>query len=421
MSEKLSLEEDIKVTSNSPDDSRLKKSWGHITALPSEYLIHFCKGKLNEKTSKQGGSCFKWIGDTVFIIPTSLKEIIFQANQLTKDNVDVKIRGMVVYRISNPLQIYKLINFSNRQRAEEKLARMIGDMCRSTAKWLVANMQVEECIRKRKEEIAEALRKETSVIVNDEQTGWGVEIVTIDIQDVFIQDEEIFTAMQSLFKSKKINESKLAQMEMERNVEVNQLEQESEIAEHRKTTEIHKGKLQAEVENEKLEIENTIQIKKLEKQTQLSEYQKQAQLNEAKQKAEIEQEKVKLQQQNEIEKFNLEKYQVEQNEALENYKFEQQMLRQEKENQEELTKAKQEVELLKQRIEAENSISKTNLEKHFIEYALPVIAETMAQHMKDVKIQMYQQEGQSPFSFLLNDIVNIVKNRVNNLENSEDK
>lgn len=59
MQKKLRLEEDVEVTSSSPDDPRLKKRWGYIAALPSEYLIHFRRGKLNEKTSGQGGSCFK--------------------------------------------------------------------------------------------------------------------------------------------------------------------------------------------------------------------------------------------------------------------------------------------------------------------------------------------------------------------------
>ncbi|MEN8215199.1 MAG: SPFH domain-containing protein [Pseudomonadota bacterium] len=115
-------------------------------------MIHFRKGQLHEKNSGQGATCFKRPRDTVFIIPTSLKEIVFQANQLSADNVDLRIRGMAIYRIKNPMQIHTMLNFSNRQQAEDKLARMIGDLCRSRSKWLVANMGVEECMRKRKKD-----------------------------------------------------------------------------------------------------------------------------------------------------------------------------------------------------------------------------------------------------------------------------
>ena len=167
------LTSDIEVTTSSPDDRRLRKGWGYIAAYPHEYLVHFRKGRLSAKTSGQGARCFKRLGDTVFIIPTSLKEIVFQANQLSIDNVDIRIRGMAIYRIGDPMQIHTMLNFANRQQAEEKLARMIGDLCRSTAKWLVANMGVEECLRKRKEDIAEALKKEVSLVVADKEKGWG--------------------------------------------------------------------------------------------------------------------------------------------------------------------------------------------------------------------------------------------------------
>ena len=121
--EQKNLNEDVEVTSSSPNDKRLGKSWGYITAYPHEYLIHFRKGVLNEKTSGQGANCFKWPRDTVFIIPTSLKEIVFKANQLSADNVDVRLRGMAIYRIQNPRQIYTLLNFSNRQQAGNSLTK----------------------------------------------------------------------------------------------------------------------------------------------------------------------------------------------------------------------------------------------------------------------------------------------------------
>jgi hypothetical protein len=136
-----------------PDEDPEKlKSWGIISAKPSEYLVHFRNGKLRERSSGQGASCFKWPSDTVAVIPTTLKEVMFEASQITSDNVDVKIRGMGIYRIAEPRRTFRLFNFTFRERAEQKLAFAIADMCRSTAKWLVSNMSVEECIRKRKEE-----------------------------------------------------------------------------------------------------------------------------------------------------------------------------------------------------------------------------------------------------------------------------
>ena len=40
MAKQESSQSGFELTSNSPDDPRMHKSWGYITALPSEYLIH---------------------------------------------------------------------------------------------------------------------------------------------------------------------------------------------------------------------------------------------------------------------------------------------------------------------------------------------------------------------------------------------
>jgi flotillin len=379
------LSSDVEVTSSSPDDQRLRKNWGFITAYPHEYLIHFRHGRLSQKTSGQGARCFKWPEDTLFIIPTSLKEIVFQANQLSSDNVDVRIRGIAIYRISNPLKIYTLLNFSSRQQAEEKLARMLGDLCRSTAKWLVANMGVEECLRKRKEDIAETLKGEVSQVVADPEQGWGVEVVTVDIQDVYIQDNEIFTAMQTLFKTEKMRESQLSQLGMQKDLEVRKLQQERELAEYRKNNELEKARIEAEIQNEKTRL---------------------AQANDEKQ-------------------FALDRYRVEQNEALNKFKLEQEVERERQriqlrgeENRAE-QEAKQlahqvEIEALRQQMEVENSATPLSLEKNYIETALPTIAQAVAKSMSNSRINIIQGDGDggTPFKFMLMELMDILRERI---------
>ncbi len=431
MQKKLKIEKNVEVTSSSPDDRRLQKRWGYIAALPSEFLIHFREGKLHEKTTGQGGSCFKRWNDTIFIVPTSLKEIVFEANQLTQDNVDVKIRGMALYRISDPMKIYRLINFSHRQSAEEKLARMIGDMCRSTSKWLVSNMRVEECIRKRKEDIAGSLKKETSYVVAHDKNGWGVELVTIDIQDVYIQDAEIFNAMQMLFKSEKMRESRLAEMEMARNLELKKLEQERELAEHRKETELEKANIEAELNAQRLEMGKQAEVVKLQTELELAEYRKNNELDKAQKEAEIQEQQIELSKQNEEKQFQLDKYRVEQNEEISGYKFQQQAERERRQMQVEFEKAQKKVEAqnlenqeevraLREKINAENATSPIMLEKHFSETALPSIADAMAKSLNNVKINIIRQDGEggvTPFHLIFSELTDLLRERLAPLQN----
>ncbi len=327
--------------------------------------------------------CFKWPRDTVFIIPTSLKEIIFDASQLTSDNVDVRIHCMVVYRITDPLKIYQLINFSNRQRGEEKLARMIADICRSHLKRLIARLDLQSCYRKRKEEIADALGQDLSKMVAHPETGWGLEVKTTEIQDVYIQDFEIFTAMQSSFKTSQLKASRFAELETEKEIEIRELEKEKLLAEHRLSQE-------------------------LEQQT-----------NEAKKR----ENEIKLARQNEEKNFELEMFRAEKEEEVRNYKLQQQIEAERKQNDFELEKEqmfaniqklkdKVELDFWNQKLEAESKISPASLEREFIEKALPLVAEAFARNLNGMQYQVFKSDSSnmdSPFLFLINQIKELFK------------
>jgi regulator of protease activity HflC (stomatin/prohibitin superfamily) len=375
----------FELTSNSPDDPRMHKNWGYITALPSEYLIHFHKGKIKDKSSGQGATCFKWPRDTVFIIPTSLKEILFDASQLTSDNVDIRIHCMVVYRILEPLKIYKLINFSNRQRGEEKLARMIADICRSHIKRFIARLDLASCYRKRKEEIADALGAELSKIVSDKDSGWGLEVVTTEIQDIFIQDAEIFQSMQSLYKSEQLKTSRFAE----------------------------------------LETEKEIQVKEIEKETLLSEYRLSQELDKQKNTAKIHENEILLTRQNEDKKFELQKFRAEKEEEIRNYKLVQELESRRKESSYELEEANKDLQIKKlnheeelsyliKRLEAEAKMSPISLEKEFIEKALPILAEAFSKNLQGMNFQVFKtdQSGlDSPLLFFIQQLKDIFKEK----------
>jgi flotillin len=381
---KVNFDKEIKMITNSPDDPRTTKRWGYITALPSEYLIHFTKGRLNEKSSGQGASCFKYPRDTIFIIPTSMKEIVFKANQLTSDNVDIQVRGMIVYKINDPLKIFKLINFSNRPMAEEKLGHMIADMCRSYVKELVAIQTVEDCMRKRTEGIAEALKQSISQVVSSDNSGWGVEIVTVNVQDIFIQDKEIFQAMQMLYKSDKIRESKLAEIKTEKELQIRRLSNEKDLGEHRKVTELEKQKIEAELTESKIALTR----KNEEKQFQLDRFrvEEQESLNTFKQNKDLERQK----QLTEFETESMKK-QTESSAILH----------------------KEELEYLQKRFDIESKATPFSLEREYIEKALPQIASTLSQHVGDVKYNIIQGDGKEGnlFQLILSQAMEIFQNR----------
>lgn len=381
--ESLKLTDDIQLTSNTASDDRWKITWGFVSARPHEYLIHIRNGKLVRKTSGQANRCFKRPNDTVIIVPTSLKQLNFQASQLTLDNIFIRLRGFVIYRISQPEKIYERISFWDRQSGEKKLALMIGEQCRSHSKWLVANMTLEDCLRKRKEAIADMLLKELGLAITEEK--FGISIESIDIQDIKIIEETLFAAYQSPAKEIIFKNQQLSALERKRDVRTRELQQEQEMSEREKETKLknleHEMQI-SQVEREKQEIERQAKRKIERDQTE-----------HARSLIEFEEEQKRIQRQ----KDAAVRREIE--------LAEQQLTKQ---------KAELELDIVRERYQIDNQLTPVAMEKLFLEKAMPQIANAVASSLQDARVTIYQgaDGGGLPLSLVINEIMALLQNRL---------
>lgn len=236
------------------DPDKLKR-WGVISAKPSEFLIRMRGG--NVITSGQGATVFKWPWDSVAIVPTTVQRLQFTADQVTSEKVGVKVTGIVVYRIAEPLIAFRMLNFSFPERAQEKLATMMEEMCIGATRRLVANLTVEECLTRRKDALASELVREVAPVVSgsgqleDTTTrGWGLVVDTIEIQDVRITSAQVFANMQAKFRQEQERVAREAELEKLRSIKLNEAstEQEVELSRVSAQTEIRRKKQVAEEE-----------------------------------------------------------------------------------------------------------------------------------------------------------------------------
>ena len=384
--DKIALD-DFELTSNSPDSPR--RRWGYVSASPSEHLIVYRRGRLVEGLSRPGGQFFKWPSDTYVTIPTTFKEICFQANQITADNVDVRVRGMVLYRISDPVRIHRLINFTRRQQAEAKLARVIADLCRSTTKWLVANMGLEECNRRRKEEIAAVLLQEVSGVVAE---SWGVEVVTIDIQDVYIQDDALFASMQAAYKAEQARRAALAELESRQSLERRRLESERALEEDRQALSLEQARREAALEMARLTL-----AREQDEATFARDQQR------AEQAAALAAQQARA-------------AQARQREAAE---AAHELARLEAETA--ALRTDEEIRALRARLEAESTAGRASLERLYLTESLPALAEAVSRSLDGSRMVVYQGDGASgggggPLPMALAAVADVLQQRLAGME-----
>lgn len=176
-------------------------SWGLITAAPHEFLVQIRQGRVVQ--ARQGGSCFRWPGDSVALVDTSVHRLQFTADQVTREKTGVQVTGLAVFRVVQPLLAYRMLNLED----FESTVSILREMFVGATRRLVANLSLDECLTRRKEALAVELLAEVAPVVEGRgQTGdttdrgWGVAIDTIEVQDVRVLSREVFERLQAPYR-----------------------------------------------------------------------------------------------------------------------------------------------------------------------------------------------------------------------------
>jgi len=185
--------------------------WGRVTAQPNEFLIQMRGARVVR--AGQGLSCFKWPSDSVTVVPTSIAKLSFSADQVTLEKVGVEVKGLAVYRIAEPLLAYRMIDLDR-----TSLTDVLREMFVGATRRIVAGLTLDECITHRKDRVAGALMTEIAPILAGEgapsdtnAAGWGVVLDTIEIQDVRVLSQEVFSRLQAPYREKLALEALLAE------------------------------------------------------------------------------------------------------------------------------------------------------------------------------------------------------------------
>jgi flotillin len=251
------------------EDPEKLKRWGRISARPSEYLIHMRRGKVLAGSSGQGASCFKLPGDAVAVVPTTVQQLRFTAEQVTHEKVGVGVTGVAVYRIAEPLIAFRMVNFSYPERAQEKLEELLGEMFVGAVRRLVANLTVEECLCRRKEGIAAELMREIVPVVSGHgkpddvaDAGWGIVMDTVEIQDVRVLSEAVFGNLQARYRKEQERAAREAALTTERAIKLGEAEAERsvELTRLAAETEVQKRRREAEEETRLGEIAAAVRV-----------------------------------------------------------------------------------------------------------------------------------------------------------------
>lgn len=247
-------------------------SWGLVTAAPHEHLIAIRRGRIVR--SQRGGAFFRWPGDSVALVDTSVHRLQFTADQVTLEKTGVRITGLAVLRVVEPEMAYRMLNL---EQGGEHLD-ILREMFVGATRRLVANLTLEACLTRRKNALADELMAEVAPVVQgigrpDDTTerGWGVAIDTIEVQDVRILSEQVFERLQAPYRERLALEAAQAHAELEQEQARIAAEQERETERRRlEMLELEESRVAAERRRTREETEHEQEIAGIEQEAEMA-------------------------------------------------------------------------------------------------------------------------------------------------------
>ena len=227
-------------------------NYHYVTVNPSDYAIVFKNGEIIKEGRGFRFYCTPRI--QYVIIPGNVKNITFVADQISKENQGVEVSGFAIWKVGDPKKIYQHFDFNTENDTMEQVSVFLKDVVESAIRHMVANMTIEEVLRKRGTIIVQ-LKKELEYI--SEQ--WGIVVDTIEIKNVRIQSKNLFDNMQAPFRNAVRLEAETNTIETEKQIEEQRIhvgdqtkiiKQQSEMADRER-----KKQLQLQEINDKAEVE----------------------------------------------------------------------------------------------------------------------------------------------------------------------
>ena len=238
-----------------------------VKVNPNEYLVVGRGGKSVNYGAATGK--FLWPGTTYVIIPSTQQKTSFEMTQESINEIPLRFKGIIVYRISAPEVAAKRFDFSKKQGHEE-IKTLISHVSLGELRATVSHLTMKECIEQRKTTLTNAVRTALDEVVMDSESGagWGIDIDLVQVAQVFIVDNELRRQLEAEVRNQIKSTSALSDIRMQEEIQFakvasgRKLEQEK-LADEKQRVSIAEETFQLQKRLEKSQIEEDTPVKML--------------------------------------------------------------------------------------------------------------------------------------------------------------
>jgi hypothetical protein len=161
-----------------------------VRAMPNQYLLAGRGGRLENRGSAV--QVFLRPGTVWVLVPSTKQEATFEFTQETRDGIPLRFKGLVVYRITDPVAAARVFEFS-RGAETAQINTLLTHICLGELRHAVSHMTMAECIEQRKTTLTGVIREalEATIHPADQADDWGLTLEVAQVAQVFIVDTEL--------------------------------------------------------------------------------------------------------------------------------------------------------------------------------------------------------------------------------------
>ena len=162
-----------------------------VNAGPDQFLLVGSKGTLENR-----GSAVHAVlrpGSIFVLVPSSKQEAAFEFTQETRDGIPLRFKGIVIFRITDPVAAARQFDFRSAAGIAQ-ISALLTHVCLGELRHAVSQMTMVECIEQRKTTLSEVVRAALRATIHDEtgdNADWGITVEVAQLAQVFIVDTQL--------------------------------------------------------------------------------------------------------------------------------------------------------------------------------------------------------------------------------------
>jgi regulator of protease activity HflC (stomatin/prohibitin superfamily) len=161
-----------------------------VRANPTQFLLTGRQGQLVNRGSAV--QTFLRPGTVFVLVPSTKQEAAFEFSQETSDGIPLRFKGIVIYRITDPVAAARLFDFSGGAGVAQ-VSNLLTHVVLGELRHAVSHMTMVECIEQRKTTLSGVVEEALAHTVHPEgeESDWGITIEVAQLAQVFIVDAEL--------------------------------------------------------------------------------------------------------------------------------------------------------------------------------------------------------------------------------------